>query len=103
MGSPLGQMENYYWLRWKKFMPSCYYAIMPSFIDKIKLWKCYVDDTVLCNVGFLCSVVQRTFLCSLGINYAIMTLKNLTGFEKNSRYCNPPPDTLKSWVCVQRG
>ena len=31
------------------------------------------SNSVLCNVGLLCNIVPGTFLCILGINYAMLT------------------------------
>ena len=44
-------------------------------VDKYNIrYKHYIDyGDVLCNVGLLCNVVLRTFLCILGINYAMLT------------------------------
>ena len=50
------------------------------------------------NVGLLCNVVPGTFLCILGINYAMLAPQDLTGFEKLIRYCSQqllPARTLK--------
>ena len=94
-------IKNCFWVisAWQSFLAcSC---LLTSFslnvLIKLLLYKkvCF-NFLVPHNVGLLCSVVLGTFLCILGINYAMLTPWNLNGFEKISWYCSQ--QLLSAWT-----
>ena len=41
--------------------------------SSVLVFRWMQSNSVLCNVGLLCNIVPGTFLCILGINYAMLT------------------------------
>ena len=85
-------IKNCFWVisAWQSFLAcSCFLTSFSlNVLIKLLLYKkvCF-NFLVPHNVGLLCSVVLGTFLCILGINYAMLTvLRKLAGTAVNNYF-----------------